>query len=189
MKSKISTIVTILFVISLGLTSCSRQYNLTLIKRNNNSANDVAQRPQIKPIEHLDQKEISINNSSNDDELVKVNPSISKEIIPQEPSKENVVASISNDETGIDNNLFNANLQMTSYYPETKESQSDQSQKLDQDHSNQAFFLYIILAIFLPPVCVGLWEGGLTFDFWIDLILTFCFWIPGVIFAFYVILR
>ena len=108
MKSKIHKIVTILFVISLGLTSCSRQYNLTLIKRNNNSTNDVAQHPLVKPIQRIDQKEINVNNSTNEDELVSENSSVPKEIIPKERSRENVVASIAKDVTGIDNNLFHS---------------------------------------------------------------------------------
>ena len=44
--------------------------------------------------------------------------------------------------------------------------------------------VYIILAIFIPFLAVGLatdWQGN---DWWICLLLTFCFWIPGVIFAF-----
>ena len=189
MKSKISTIVTILFVISIGLTSCSRQYNLTLIKRNNNSANDVAQRPQIKPIEHIDQKEIMVVNASNEDELVRVNSPLPKEIIQQQNNAGNEVASIADDETGIDKNLYGPSSQLVPNIIETKESHTVQSQKLYTDHNNQAFLLYVILAIICPPICVGLWEGGLTFDFWISLILWFCFWIPGVIFAFYIILR
>jgi uncharacterized membrane protein YqaE (UPF0057 family) len=189
MKSKISIIVTILFVISMGLTSCSRQYNLTLIKRNNISANDVAQRENVKPIQHINPKEIRVVNVFNEEELVGVNSTLPKEVIVQENINRNEVASIAKDELGIDQNLYAENARLISYYPETKESQTEQSQKFYPDHSNQAFFLYIILAIFLPPVCVGLWEGGLTFDFWIDLLLTFCFWIPGVIFAFFIILR
>lgn len=48
--------------------------------------------------------------------------------------------------------------------------------------------LEIILAIFLPPVAVYLHTNGLTTEFWIDLLLTCLFWIPGVIYAFYIVL-
>jgi uncharacterized membrane protein YqaE (UPF0057 family) len=48
--------------------------------------------------------------------------------------------------------------------------------------------LEIILAIFLPPVAVYLHTNGLTTEFWIDLILTCLFWVPGVIYAFYIVL-
>ena len=48
--------------------------------------------------------------------------------------------------------------------------------------------LLVILAILLPPLAVYLLEG-LTTNFWIDLILTLFFWLPGIIFALYLILR
>jgi len=48
--------------------------------------------------------------------------------------------------------------------------------------------LLVILAILLPPLAVYLLEG-VTTNFWIDLILTLFFWLPGIIFALYLILR
>jgi len=47
--------------------------------------------------------------------------------------------------------------------------------------------LLIILAIILPPLAVGL-HSGFGKTFLINLILTFFFWIPGVIHALIVIL-
>lgn len=49
--------------------------------------------------------------------------------------------------------------------------------------------LYCILAFFIPPLAVGLWVGGLTGEFWLNLILTLLFWLPGFIHALIVILR
>ncbi len=46
--------------------------------------------------------------------------------------------------------------------------------------------LLIVLCFFLPPLAVFLSDGGLTTNFWIDLILCLLFWIPGVVFAFIV---
>ena len=44
----------------------------------------------------------------------------------------------------------------------------------------------IIVAIFLPPLAVFLMVG-LGRDFWINLILTFLFWLPGTVHAIYLI--
>ena len=44
----------------------------------------------------------------------------------------------------------------------------------------------VILSIFLPPLAVYLYEDSITTNFWVDLILTLFFWIPGMIFAFLV---
>ena len=49
--------------------------------------------------------------------------------------------------------------------------------------------LFIILAIFIPPLSVLLWMGDATPEFWFNLLLTLFFWIPGVIHAIVVILR
>ncbi len=43
--------------------------------------------------------------------------------------------------------------------------------------------LELILAIFIPPLGVFLHEGGITTNFWIDLLLTLLFFLPGMIFA------
>lgn len=53
---------------------------------------------------------------------------------------------------------------------------------------NGTNIIEVLLAIFLPPVAVFLHEDGLTTNFWIDLILCILFWVPGVVFAFLVIL-
>ena len=47
--------------------------------------------------------------------------------------------------------------------------------------------LLAILAILLPPLAVYLKEGEVNSRFWISLILTLLFWIPGVIFALLVV--
>lgn len=46
----------------------------------------------------------------------------------------------------------------------------------------------IILAIFLPPVGVFL-QVGLGLQFWLNILLTLCGYIPGIIHAIWVILR
>lgn len=47
--------------------------------------------------------------------------------------------------------------------------------------------LLAILAILLPPLAVYLKEGVINSKFWISLILTLIFWIPGVIYALLVV--
>lgn len=48
--------------------------------------------------------------------------------------------------------------------------------------------LLVILAILLPPLAVYLHEGEINTKFWIDLVLTLIFWVPGVIYALVVVL-
>ena len=48
--------------------------------------------------------------------------------------------------------------------------------------------LLVILAILLPPLAVYLHEGEINTRFWISLVLTLLFWLPGVIYALIVVL-
>ncbi len=48
--------------------------------------------------------------------------------------------------------------------------------------------LLVILAILLPPLAVYLHQGEINKKFWISLLLTLLFWIPGVIYALILIL-
>jgi uncharacterized membrane protein YqaE (UPF0057 family) len=48
--------------------------------------------------------------------------------------------------------------------------------------------LLIILAILLPPLAVYLHEGVINGKFWLDLLLTLLFFLPGVIYALVVVL-
>lgn len=41
---------------------------------------------------------------------------------------------------------------------------------------------YILFAIILPPLAVGLYEG-IHLPFWLSILLSFFFWLPGVIYA------
>lgn len=54
--------------------------------------------------------------------------------------------------------------------------------------STSSNLLAIIVAIFLPPVGVAIHEG-ITTRFWICLVLTLLFFVPGLIYALFVILK
>ena len=48
--------------------------------------------------------------------------------------------------------------------------------------------LLVILAIFIPPLAVYLHQNEINSKFWISLVLTLIFWIPGVIYSLLVVL-
>ncbi len=48
--------------------------------------------------------------------------------------------------------------------------------------------LLIVLSFLLPPLAMYLYEGDVTTRFWISLLLTILFWVPGVIYTLWVIL-
>jgi len=49
------------------------------------------------------------------------------------------------------------------------------------------FILLLILCFLLPPLAVYLVEDELNTSFWISVILTLLFWVPGIIYALYVL--
>jgi uncharacterized membrane protein YqaE (UPF0057 family) len=55
------------------------------------------------------------------------------------------------------------------------------------DDASTNTLLLAILAILLPPLAVYLHEGAINAKFWISLLLTLIFWLPGVIYALIVI--
>lgn len=61
------------------------------------------------------------------------------------------------------------------------------AQKAGKEPSTNTVLL-VILAILLPPLAVYLHEGEINKKFWISLLLTLLFWLPGVIYALIVIL-
>jgi uncharacterized membrane protein YqaE (UPF0057 family) len=66
-----------------------------------------------------------------------------------------------------------------------KQTKPSEKQHVGQRSSDREILL-IVLCIFIPPLAVYLKEDKIATNFWIDLILCFLFWIPGVIFAFLV---
>ncbi|HTB05375.1 MAG TPA: YqaE/Pmp3 family membrane protein [Bacteroidia bacterium] len=56
-----------------------------------------------------------------------------------------------------------------------------------RNDSGIAFVVIIICTIFIPPLGVGL-KFGVDFHFWIDLLLTLLFFIPGLIYGLVVVL-
>ncbi len=48
--------------------------------------------------------------------------------------------------------------------------------------------LLVLLAILLPPLAVYLHQDAINTKFWISLVLTLLFWVPGIIYALLVVL-
>lgn len=48
--------------------------------------------------------------------------------------------------------------------------------------------LLVIITIILPPLGMALYEGGITNRFWISLLLTLLFYLPGLIYTLIIIL-
>ncbi len=62
-----------------------------------------------------------------------------------------------------------------------------QAKRQGKDADEQTILL-VILAILLPPLAVYLHQNAINTKFWISLVLTLLFWVPGVIYSLLVVL-
>ena len=62
------------------------------------------------------------------------------------------------------------------------------SSKSEISEADNETILYALLALFIPPLAVALYEDDITSHFWIALLLTLLFFLPGVIYALVIIL-
>ena len=69
-----------------------------------------------------------------------------------------------------------------------KEWKSFKKDKRSGQAPSDNTILLCILAILLPPLAVYLHQGEINTKFWISLLLTLLFWLPGVIYALIVVL-
>ena len=81
-------------------------------------------------------------------------------------------------------NRVNRKIEFTNV--ETNTTDNNYVQKNNISSKKTSEVLIAILCIFLPPVGVIVYEDTLTANFWVDLLLTFLLWLPGIIFAFLV---
>jgi len=63
-----------------------------------------------------------------------------------------------------------------------KKEVKEEIKMLKQQDASDDYVLMMVLAIIIPPLGVGL-TYGITAEFWISLILTLIFWLPGAIYS------
>lgn len=53
--------------------------------------------------------------------------------------------------------------------------------------ADDMMIICVLLSILFPPLGIAIWEEGITSHFWIGLLLTLLFYLPGLIYAIYII--
>lgn len=94
------------------------------------------------------------------------------------------------DKTALDNALTEfkslSRKERKSRITEAKKAVKDFRKNKSADADTNTLLL-CILAILLPPLAIYLKEGEINSKFWIGLLLTLLFWLPGIIYALLVI--
>ncbi|MBK9730395.1 MAG: YqaE/Pmp3 family membrane protein [Chitinophagaceae bacterium] len=196
MRNKLFTSVSIIAVIIFGLTSCSRNSHVEYTGRyhpntkiNQATAANITKSTDKKQVNELQvaQKELEYV-ASNDEQLKPLIKSFSQ-VAPLVPS------TLTSQQEKKVNRIFEKIEKQAAKKPvewkaRTGYTQTNQqtSKAIKAHSSGDSKLLYCLLAILLPPLAVALWEDGITINFWIDILLTICFWVPGIIFAWIIIL-
>lgn len=69
-----------------------------------------------------------------------------------------------------------------------KEVKKEIKKHKEKQEIDDTTLLHAILAIILPPLAVYLHEEEINTKFWISLILSMIFWVPGIVYAMLVVL-
>ena len=80
------------------------------------------------------------------------------------------------------NNLQSLNVNF--FKTSLSNSFSEENKVVDYFHDDTDNIILAVLCVFFPPIAVFLLYG-ISNEFWIDLLLTVCFLLPGIIYAFY----
>ena len=175
-----------------GLSSCSSEYQLVNAKRTKQDSNiQVAKANNKKITAPVTETAVDVTVSNT---ITAVNPVVENctnaKIIQN--SAVTVVQPIENKqpEKVFARTIIESpkSVTVTKENPVAAENKNAKPSKhvLKHDGANQ--LLSAVIAIFIPPLGVALYEGAITMNFWIDLILTLLFYLPGLIYALIVIL-
>jgi len=114
--------------------------------------------------------------------------SIRREVIISSPIKEHVkkynqkIESVK--EINLDNRSFNKEVRKArkELNKEIKSTIKREIKEAKKQGADDDYILMMVLAFLIPPLGVGL-TYGITNEFWISLILTLLFWLPGAIYS------
>ncbi len=183
----------ILLSLTVGMTSCVRQSLPEFadgryhhhINSNPHSMDGFASTPKIRDIKPLrpisdatssfQMRQTPIGGNHRYSSIPNHHPTIRK----NEVSVKSVQAPISTPETGAGSER---QISQPTFNPNDKANVPG----IREPSGNR--LLCAVIAIFIPPLGVILYEQAITINFWIDLILTILFYLPGLIFALIVIL-
>ncbi|HYV95074.1 MAG TPA: YqaE/Pmp3 family membrane protein [Chitinophagales bacterium] len=182
-----------IFCLAILLTSCARTYHPELVGHYKPNT-EVAKNQATPPLSHPNNN-IQPLSVKNDNEGVASATETQPDLKLQQSRLQQ---SSSNSITEKQQQKFEKKLEKVRVKVENRAAQSGkqiQQQARSNDNSvkrsgshNGDQLLCAIISIFIPPLGVILYEEDITVHFWIDLLLTILFYLPGLIYALIIIL-
>jgi len=200
MKKNIYSILLGLIAITFLFSSCKSLTNVSIEKRQHRGGyyvdwgNGKVKTDQVKSQQvsikqtKISESKISLNDESRKSVLKESDVYVKHNRETDQQQTKNVTIQKSNR-----HNSFETNQEPLALYSKGNSEKAGSSVKYNfeegddsQASSDTPTWVLAILCILLPPLAVFL-QFGIGTEFWISLILTLLFWIPGVIYAFVVI--
>jgi uncharacterized membrane protein YqaE (UPF0057 family) len=190
--NKLLAQITLFIVATMLLSSCSKQLHMSLTKRHYRSGYYVnfgaKNHTQIPAITSRSIKRAKHQAAIKPDNLTVINTSIVTEEKPRlhlnkiEQKKRKAIDDNRKEYISSNQHSFTSII-----LPDNSLNNKTTNDHHVQVNVDVSFVVIILCAIFIPPLGVGLMYGINSY-FWIDLILTLLFFIPGMIFALVVVL-
>lgn len=196
MKNRNKLIVFGFTAIVILATSCSTEKGLTIEKRHYRKGYSIAWHGKSKTEKMVESKQPESANAINK------MPSITVESFTKQNEPQVALASNGSEttlkaiQTETKNRILSEHTSTTKIAAEPqKKFTASEKREIRKFLTKQApgqtdipLWAYILIAILIPPLAVGLYEGIET-PFWLCLVLTILFWIPGAIYALWRVLR
>ena len=179
-----------IFCLSVLLSSCARNYHLELVghyKPNTDVAKKSAAIPSEKAVQSISQQnenesEASATESQPDLTLVQLPPQQASSPKLTEKQQQKFDKKLEKVKTKVEKQVSQNGQQIQQH----EQSNYNSGKKTSLSTGDQ--LLCAIISIFIPPLGVILYEEDITVHFWIDLLLTILFYLPGLIYALIIIL-
>jgi uncharacterized membrane protein YqaE (UPF0057 family) len=182
----------VVFIGSMLFTSCSSE-NTVLSQFSKRKYLKKYKKEKVRYKDNIDEYQYTDVNPFVEDAIVSTSEDIVLEemqeldnaemLIFQEPSKVELDLEKTSSVDYSDWNRYNRKMDLSDYNTQETIKANKKNKSAMQAASE---IVIILLCIFLPPLAVYLYEGSITNNFWLDLVLTVFFYFPGMIFAFLV---
>jgi uncharacterized membrane protein YqaE (UPF0057 family) len=187
MKRALKIIVLSAFLLPVLFTSCSTSLEVSKRKHRKGYHVNWVKAPKVNQEQSLVQNEVLETEvkavQKEADELQELSSSAeSREIFIVQNNEKKVDASKADDIQQTTTSALSQKERLKSFRKEIKKLRKNASNAKDVNDDDVRTILIIVLCFLLPPLAVYL-MSGLGDKFWISVLLTLLFWIPGVVYA------